>query len=64
MEYGEDMPEECLKCGALDSFLKMPEEILKVREQEMAEDELVESKTKKAKISKPKLTKPKKKKRK
>ncbi len=31
IEYGEDSPEECPKCHAIDSFLKIPEEIVDER---------------------------------
>ena len=35
IEYMEEEPEECLKCGGLDSFIKMPEEILEEREKDL-----------------------------
>ena len=31
VEYSEEAPEECVKCGKLDSFIKMPEEIVEER---------------------------------
>lgn len=38
--YGEEPPEECEKCNLLDSFMIMPEEIVKLRESEMLEEKL------------------------
>ena len=35
--YGEEPPEECEKCNSLDSFIVMPEEIIKSREIDMLE---------------------------
>ena len=31
IEYGENPPEECPKCHKIDSFIKLPEEIVKER---------------------------------
>lgn len=63
MEYREDTPEECGKCGSLDSFLKMPEDLLKAREQDLllegdADDEtpVKSAKVKVGKASKAKKT--------
>jgi hypothetical protein len=39
LEYGEEAPEECPKCFALDSFAQLPEEIALEREKELLEDE-------------------------
>ena len=38
IEYGEEEPEECPKCGKVDNFIKMPEEIVEEREKEMLEE--------------------------
>lgn len=40
--YGDEEPEECEKCGKLDSFIKMPEEIVEERLKESAEEETQE----------------------
>lgn len=32
IEYGENPPEECPKCYKIDSFTKLPEEIVEERE--------------------------------
>ncbi|MCK4553107.1 hypothetical protein KAT80_02800 [Candidatus Pacearchaeota archaeon] len=32
IEYGENPPEECKKCGKINSFAKLPEEIVDERE--------------------------------
>jgi len=53
-EMREEMPEECFKCGSLDSFMKMPEEILKSREQDLIESDDEMPKAKKAKSTKTK----------
>ena len=37
--YGETPPEECDKCNKIDSFIKLPEEIIKEREQDLKEEE-------------------------
>lgn len=31
--HGEEAPEECEKCSALDSFIEIPEDVLKSREE-------------------------------
>lgn len=46
--YADEEPEECEKCGKLDSFIKMPEEIVEERMKEEAEEQQ-ESIQKKAK---------------
>jgi len=33
-EYGSDAPEECIKCYKIESFVKLPEEIVGEREQD------------------------------
>ncbi len=33
--YGEEAPEECPKCGALNEFVQLPEEIAEEREEDM-----------------------------
>lgn len=38
--YAEESPEECDKCGNLDSYLKMPEEIIKTREEEVKNEDV------------------------
>ena len=40
--YSEFEPEECLKCGALDSFIKLPEELLAEREKDFDEESNLE----------------------
>ncbi len=37
--YGETPPEECDKCNKIDNFIKLPEEIIKEREQDLKEEE-------------------------
>ena len=39
--FSDEAPEECEKCGKLDSFMQMPEEILKSREEDLDEEEKV-----------------------
>ena len=39
MITAEEPPEECVKCGNLDSFMQIPEDVLKSREQEIFEDD-------------------------
>ena len=36
---GEESPEECEKCSSLDSFMQLPEEIIKSREEDMVEED-------------------------
>ncbi|MBS3072713.1 hypothetical protein J4477_02680 [Candidatus Pacearchaeota archaeon] len=38
-EYGEKSPEECKKCGRIDSFVQLPEEIAEEREKDMVYEE-------------------------
>lgn len=38
MEYGEYPPQECPKCNALDSFAKLPEDMVKEREEELIKE--------------------------
>jgi len=54
--YGEEPPEECEKCNSLDSFIVMPEEIIKIREIDMLEEklELDKAEPKNAKLPKKK----------
>ncbi|MBI2452601.1 hypothetical protein HYV50_06030 [Candidatus Pacearchaeota archaeon] len=40
LEHGEDSPEECMKCGKINSFVKLPEELIEEREREFTEEEL------------------------
>ena len=37
-EYGDITPEECSKCGKLDSFEQVPEELLEEREKDLVEE--------------------------
>ena len=37
-EYSNSSPEECLKCGKLDSFEQVPEELLEERERDLPEE--------------------------
>ena len=37
--YGEKSPEECKKCGRIDSFVQLPEEIVEEREKDMVYEE-------------------------
>ena len=39
-EYCEEEPEECLKCGNISAFMKMPEEIVEEREKELVEESI------------------------
>ena len=39
IEYGEESPEECSKCFSLDSFVKLPEELVNERSREMPEED-------------------------
>lgn len=59
VEYSEVEPEECPKCGNLNTFVQMPEEIIEEREKDLADDFKEEAlkvgklpKTAKAKTSK------------
>lgn len=55
VEYGDENPEECNRCGQMDSFVKLPEEIVEERERELKEDVSIISvmpKNKKIKSSK------------
>ena len=55
VEYSDENPEECNQCGQMDSFVKLPEEIVEEREKELREDDNVISimpKNKKLKSSK------------
>jgi len=36
-EYGNNASEECKKCGRINSFVKLPEEIIDEREQDNIE---------------------------
>jgi hypothetical protein len=36
---GEKSPEECNKCGRIDSFVQLPEEIVEEREKDMVYEE-------------------------
>jgi len=38
IEYDEEEPEECLRCGNLDSFIKVPEELVEEREKDLVEE--------------------------
>lgn len=38
VEYGEESPEECSSCNRLESFVRLPEEIIAEREKEMSSD--------------------------
>ena len=38
LKYGEESPDECLKCGGLDSFIKMPAEIIEEREKDLVRE--------------------------
>ncbi len=51
VEYGDEEPEECEKCGKLNSFIKMPEEIVEERMKEEASEDNV-SLVKKSKLIK------------
>lgn len=37
--HGEKSPEECKKCGRIDSFVQLPEEIVEEREKDMVYEE-------------------------
>lgn len=37
-EYSELEPEECGKCGNINTFMQMPEEIIEERERDLAEE--------------------------
>ena len=37
--YGEKQPEECKKCKKLDSFTKLPAEMVEERERDLMEEE-------------------------
>lgn len=39
VEYGEEEPEECMKCYKLASFIKVPEEVIAEREKDFLEEE-------------------------
>lgn len=36
--YGEEAPEECIKCGRMDSFIRLPEELAAEREKDLADE--------------------------
>ena len=38
VDYGEESPEECPDCLSLESFTKLPEELIDEREKDMSED--------------------------
>lgn len=38
IKYADESPEECGKCHAIDSYIKVPEEIVEEREKEMEEE--------------------------
>ena len=40
VERGEESPEECFKCGKMDSFTKLPEVIANEREKDEMEEVL------------------------
>ncbi len=50
-EHSEGAPEECVQCGQLDSFMKLPDELITPEEDALAEEDLVEVKP--AKVGKP-----------
>ncbi len=53
VDYGEESPEECPDCLSLDSFTKLPEELIDEREKDMSEDiDLMSVKNNKIKKSK------------
>jgi hypothetical protein len=57
--YDSIEPEECLKCGEIDSFTQLPEELISEREKDLeAEDEMPAPKLSKPSKAKPKLKKP------
>ena len=56
-EYCEDEPEECLKCGNISAFMKMPEEIVEEREKEFVEESINPQKIIKVKTSSAKAAK-------
>ncbi|MEK6933352.1 MAG: hypothetical protein AABW75_00575 [Nanoarchaeota archaeon] len=39
-EYNEECPEECSNCSRIDTFVKLPEEIVEEREKELNESDL------------------------
>lgn len=39
ISYGDNAPEECPSCKELDSFIELPDEIVKEREEDMINDE-------------------------
>ncbi len=44
VEYGEESPEECLKCSNLNSFTQLPEELVEEREKDLSQEILSEIK--------------------
>ncbi|MBI2632312.1 hypothetical protein HYW75_04885 [Candidatus Pacearchaeota archaeon] len=39
-QYSDENPEECMNCGKIDTFVKLPEEIVEERLKETDEEEL------------------------
>ena len=37
-EYGEGAPDQCLKCGDIECFEKVPEDLVEDREKDMEEE--------------------------
>lgn len=58
MAYGETPPEECSKCNKIDSFIKLPEEIVKEREKDIIKEvgDFKEEKSSNGRKSKPRKT--------
>jgi len=50
--YGEEAPEECRKCSSLDSFMQLPEDIVKLREEDIMEEDADTELTKSIAVSK------------
>jgi hypothetical protein len=38
IEYSKELPEECPSCLALESFVQLPEELIKEREENVAQE--------------------------
>ena len=56
IEYNDESPEECVQCLRMDSFVKLPEEIVEERIRESAESDPFDSvMPKNKKIKKTKL---------